>query len=172
VRIHKRHIVPMSALAGVSHNLDLLCRPASRSGAGFPLCGWEIPAVLNATGAVLDLGRSRRIASHIQTLALTARDGGCSFPGCDRAPQWCERHHIREWVDGGETNLGNLTLLCRYHHHNFAGRGWTCRINGDRIPEWTPPGWIDRTQTPLINTRIRGSLTARRHSRSRHPNRS
>jgi hypothetical protein len=85
-----------------------------------------IPAVLNASGAVLDLGRSRRIASHTQTLALTARDGGCSFPGCDRAAQCCERHHITEWVDGGETNLDNLTLLCRYHHHNFATRGWTC----------------------------------------------
>jgi hypothetical protein len=130
-----------------------------------------IPAVLNASGAVLDLGRSRRIASHTQTLALIARDGGCSFPGCDRAAQWCERHHIKEWIDGGETNLDNLTLLCRYHHHNFATRGWTCRINTDGLPEWIPPGWVDRTRTPLINTRIRGTLTARRHARNRHPSR-
>jgi hypothetical protein len=128
-----------------------------------------IPAVLNASGAVLDLGRSRRIATHTQTLALTARDAGCSFPGCDRAAQWCERHHITEWVDGGETNLDNLTLLCRYHHHNFATRGWQCRINGDGIPEWIPPGWVDRTRTPLINTRIRGSLAARKHARHGKP---
>ena len=40
-----------------------------------------IPAVLTASGEVLDLGRSRRIASRSQTLALIARDGGCSFPG-------------------------------------------------------------------------------------------
>jgi Domain of unknown function (DUF222)/HNH endonuclease len=130
-----------------------------------------IPAVLNAAGAVLDLGRSRRIATHTQTLALTARDGGCSFPGCDRAPQWCERHHIQEWIDGGSTDIGNLTLLCRYHHHNFAARGWQCRINTDGLPEWTPPKWIDRTQTPLINTRIRGGLVARKHARNRHPSR-
>ena len=39
-----------------------------------------IPAVLTATGAVLDLGRSRRIASRPQTMALIARDSGCSFP--------------------------------------------------------------------------------------------
>ena len=128
--------------------------------------------MLNASGAVLDLGRSRRIATHHQTLALTARDGGCSFPGCDRAAQWCERHHIKEWVDGGATDLDNLTLLCRYHHHNFATRGWQCRINGDRLPEWIPPSWTDRTRTPLINTRIRGSLTAPKHARSRHPSRS
>jgi hypothetical protein len=37
-------------------------------------------------GAVLDLFRTRRIASPAQTLALIARDGGCSFPGCDVAP--------------------------------------------------------------------------------------
>ena len=54
-----------------------------------------IPAVLTASGAVLDLGRSRRIASRPQTLALIARDGGCSFPGCAHPPQYCERHHIR-----------------------------------------------------------------------------
>jgi hypothetical protein len=131
-----------------------------------------IPAVLNSAGAVLDVGRSRRIASHTQTLALIARDGGCSFPGCDRAGQWCERHHIREWVDGGATDLDNLTLLCRYHHHNFATSGWTCRINTDGLPEWTPPTWADRTRTPLINTRIRGTLAARKHARNRHPSRS
>ena len=124
-----------------------------------------IPAVLNASGKVLDLGRSRRIASPNQTLALTARDSGCSFPGCDRAAQWCERHHIREWVDGGETNLNNLTLLCRYHHHNFASRGWHCRINTDGLPAWTPPAWVDRTRTPIINTRIQSGLTARKHAR-------
>ena len=88
-----------------------------------------IPAVLTRTGAVLDLGRTRRIASPSQTLALYARDAGCSFPGCDRAPEWCERHHIIPWIEGGETNLNNLTLLCRYHHHNFTSRGWTGQIN-------------------------------------------
>jgi hypothetical protein len=76
---------------------------------------------------------------------------------------------VLEWVDGGETTLQNLTLLCRYHHHNFAARGWTCRINTDGLPEWIPPAWIDRTQTPLINTRIQGGLTARKHTRRGEP---
>ena len=68
-----------------------------------------IPTVLTTSGAVLDLGRSRRIASRTQTIALIARDGGCSFPGCDHPPEWCERHHIVEWVDGGETSLDKVT---------------------------------------------------------------
>lgn len=122
-----------------------------------------VPTVMTRTGTVLDLGRTRRIASRSQTYALIARDGGCSFPGCDRAPEWCERHHIREWIDGGETNLDNLTLLCRYHHHNFAARGWTCAINADGLPEWRPPKSVDRTQRPLLNCRITAQLAAHRH---------
>jgi HNH endonuclease len=107
-----------------------------------------IPALLNSSGAVLDLGRTRRIASRTQTLALTARDRGCSFPGCTHPPHYCERHHIQAWIDDGPTDLNNLTLLCRYHHHNFATRGWTCHMTPDGIPEWTPPRWVDPQQTP------------------------
>ena len=113
-----------------------------------------IPTVLTPTGAVLDVGRTRRVATPTQTMALIARDAGCSFPGCAHPPEFCERHHIIGWADGGNTNLNNLTLLCRYHHHNFLSRGWTCHLNTDGLPEWTPPRWLDRTQQPLINTRI------------------
>ena len=101
-----------------------------------------VPVVLAKGGEVLEVGRTRRIASPSQTLALAARDGGCSFPGCDRAPDLCERHHIVAWADGGLTNLNNLTLLCRYHHHNFASRGWMCLMI-DGLPAWVPPRWVD-----------------------------
>ena len=120
-----------------------------------------IPTVLNASGAVLDLGRTRRLASPSQTLALTVRDGGCSFPGCTHPPEFCERHHIVGWVDGGKTDLDNLTLLCGYHHRHFAERGWRCRINPDRLPEWIPPRWVDPEQKPLLNLRIRAQLLTR-----------
>ena len=108
----------------------------------------------NAKGAVLDLWRTRRIATPAQTLALIARDAGCSFPGCQVAPQWCERHHVIAWWHGGDTNMGNLTLVCSYHHHQFAQRGWQCRINTDGLPVWIPPTWIDRRQRPILNARI------------------
>ena len=39
-----------------------------------------LPAVLDSRGAVLHLGRARRIASPAQRHALAARDRGCSFP--------------------------------------------------------------------------------------------
>ena len=93
------------------------------------------------------MGRTRRLATPGQTVALIARDSGCSFPGCDRPPEWCERHHVVAWVDGGPTDVDNITLVCAYHHHNFAGRGWTCRIV-DGLPAWTPPRWVDPSSDP------------------------
>ena len=111
------------------------------------------PTVVGSTGVVLQVGRTRRLATPGQTVALIARDGGCSFPGCDRPPEWCERHHILEWAQGGRTDLDNLTLLCAYHHHNFAARGWTCLMI-DGLPAWTPPRWVDPEQRPLRHARI------------------
>jgi hypothetical protein len=54
-----------------------------------------IPAALTASGAVQDLGRTRRIAGRSPTLALIARDRGCSFPGHAHPHQDCERHPVR-----------------------------------------------------------------------------
>lgn len=115
-----------------------------------------IPVVLNQSGLLLEMGRSRRVATKNQTLALIARDGGCSFPGCAHPPEWCDRHHIKEWISGGATSVSNLTLLCRYHHGNFVSHGWTCRMNAGGLPEWIPPRWLDREQRPLVNQRISG----------------
>lgn len=112
------------------------------------------PVVLTQHGVLLDMGRSRRIANKHQTIALIARDGGCSFPGCDHPPEFCERHHILPWQDNGATEVRNLTLLCAYHHHNFLNRGWQVSLNADGLPEWLPPRWINPDQSPRINNRI------------------
>ena len=45
------------------------------------------------------------------------------------------------------------TVLDAYHHHNFAARGWTCRMI-DGLPAWIPPRWVDREQRPLRHARI------------------
>jgi Domain of unknown function (DUF222)/HNH endonuclease len=110
------------------------------------------PTIIDRNGVPLALGRTRRIATRGQTMALIAREGGCSFPGCDHPPQWCDRHHIIDWIDGGPTDLDNLTLVCRYHHTHFMQKGWTCRINADGLPEWIPPRWIDPTSDPNSRT--------------------
>jgi hypothetical protein len=64
----------------------------------------------------LEVGRATRVVSPAQRTALTVRDGGCRYPGCDRPPAWCEAHHLRHWLHGGATDLGNLVLLCWTHH--------------------------------------------------------
>jgi Domain of unknown function (DUF222) len=119
------------------------------------------PIILDRRGVPLALGRTQRLASKGQTMALTARDGGCSFPGCTHPPQWCDRHHIVDWILGGNTDLNNLTLLCKYHHTHFLQKGWTCRINPDGLPEWTPPKWVDPEQQAHTNTRIQHLNTQR-----------
>lgn len=71
--------------------------------------------IKDESGDVLRLGRSKRLASRRQRMALSARDVGCQFPGC-LARRGCEAHHIRPWSQGGATDLDNLILLCRSHH--------------------------------------------------------
>ena len=110
-----------------------------------------IPAVLNDAGGILAYGRTRRLATRAQRLALPARDRGCSFPGCDRPPTWCQAHHITPWQHGGHTDVDCLTLLCGHHHREFDKQGWTCLML-DGIPHWKPPTWLDPTQTPRRNT--------------------
>jgi Domain of unknown function (DUF222)/HNH endonuclease len=109
--------------------------------------------VRDSKGAVLSHGRTKRIATRAQTLALISRDRGCSFPGCDKPPEWCQRHHIVAWADGGETNLDNLTLVCNSHHRYFEAAGWSCQLSNG-LPAWTPPAWIDPERKPRYNQRI------------------
>ncbi|GAB3929542.1 HNH endonuclease [Microlunatus endophyticus] len=106
------------------------------------------------TREVLSLGRTRRLASYAQTLALAARDGGCTFPGCDKSPKWCQRHHIVDWANGGPTDLPNLALLCGFHHARFARHGWSAEYQAGRV-WWRPPKIIDPEQKPILNIRHR-----------------
>jgi hypothetical protein len=97
-----------------------------------------------AKGAVLDLYRSRRIATLAQTLALIARDGGCSFPACDVRPEWCERHHIIAWYDGGDTNLANLTLIIVQLPSPPVRQTWLAVPDQHRRPPGVDPTQIKR----------------------------
>lgn len=75
-----------------------------------------IGAALDRFGDVLVLGRTKRLASSRQRLALSVRDLGlCQFPGCGRRRR-LEAHHRQPWSEGGPTDLDNLVLLCRSHH--------------------------------------------------------
>jgi hypothetical protein len=110
-----------------------------------------LPAVLDGAGQVLDLGRQRRLFTGPLRRALVLRDRGCAFPGCDRPPRWADGHHITHWTDGGETNLTNAVLLCRYHHRVIHHSDWQVQLAADGIPEFLPPAWLDPAQHPRRN---------------------
>lgn len=91
----------------------------------------------------LYLGRSRRIASADQRLALFAAERGCTFPGCDVPADKCEVHHIHEWATGGRTDIDALTLTCA-PNHKLVGKGWNTRKLPNHRTAWTPPAHFDR----------------------------
>jgi hypothetical protein len=94
---------------------------------------------------------TQRCFSEQQRLVLTARDKGCTFPGCDRPPGWTQAHHVIEYAAGGQTRVDNGTLLCGHHHRSFEAAGWAVHIR-DGSAWWTPPRWIDADRTPIRNT--------------------
>ena len=75
-----------------------------------------IPVVLGSAGEVLDVGRAARLFTRGQRRALTHRDGGCTWPGCDAPASWARAHHVVHWADGGRSDLDNAALLCQRHH--------------------------------------------------------
>ena len=112
-----------------------------------------IPMILGAKSEVLDVGRaSRTFPAHIRR-AITARDRGCAWPGCDRPPDWCDGHHIEFWRrDFGNTSYDNGCLLCPHHHTEIHKREWVIRMASDGMPEFIPPRWLDPMQRPRRNT--------------------
>lgn len=115
------------------------------------LCGGtHTPILISSTGQPLDVGRSQRLFTARQRVALAARDGGCRWPGCERAPSWCEAHHIDHWHrGGGDTNVEAGILLCRHHHLLLHDQGWTItRTNDTTLYALTPPSSVDPEQHP------------------------
>jgi hypothetical protein len=98
--------------------------------------------VLGAAGEVLDIGRSTQRWSTAIRRAITIRDGGCVFPGCDRKPAWTDIHHCEHWEHGGRTSVDNGALLCRRHHTFIHKDHWSVAIDHGRpcvrLPDGTP----------------------------------
>ena len=86
--------------------------------------------LLDSESAVIDVGRSKRVVSEPARRALTARDGHCRWPGCDRPASWSAAHHVVHWVHGGTTDLDNLILLCHRHHWMVHEGNWQI-VRGD-----------------------------------------
>lgn len=96
----------------------------------------------NERGEPLDVGRKTRSIPPAIRRALKSRDNGCRFPGCTHQ-RYVDAHHVRHWVHGGETKLGNLVTLCRFHHRYVHEENITVQIQPDGTWRFlTPDGSV------------------------------
>lgn len=99
-----------------------------------------IPVVLGGPSEPLDVGREVRLVTGGLRVAVLLRDGGCTFPGCDRPPGFCEVHHVTPWWTGGDTSLINSALLCTRHHHTVHRRGYLATVSSTGVTWHLIPG--------------------------------
>ena len=92
-----------------------------------------ISQALAATHAQpLAVGRSMRLATTYQRIALAVRDGGCLL--CHRPPAECQTHHVVDWAHGGRTDLDHMVLLCWAHHRQVDLNRWKITRTTDPSP--------------------------------------
>ncbi|WP_400996742.1 DUF222 domain-containing protein [Agromyces sp. GXQ0307] len=143
---------------GLGHaRVDGLDQPISASTARRMAADAEIiPAVLGSESVPLDLGRSARLFTRAQRLALAERDGGCAC--CGQNITYVDAHHIRWWErDAGPTDLSNGVMLCSFCHHRIHREGWAIRANRSEV--WfIPPPDVDPARTPRLGGRARFAL--------------
>lgn len=106
---------------------------------------------------VLDIGRTERLATAKQRLAvLIQQNFRCANHGCTNTH--LEIHHIISWLDGGPTDMANLTGLCVGCHRLTHTRLLTCRRqrNGTLV-------FTTRDGTPIQDRRRYALNNLQRH---------
>ncbi|NIL86609.1 hypothetical protein RhoFasGS6_04015 [Rhodococcus fascians] len=122
--------------------------PISRFLAELVTCDADLtPVIVDHHGVPLALGRTTRLASDDQRIALTIRDTCCVM--CGRPAQWCQAHHIRFWEHGGPTDIDNLALVCGECHRLVHHGDWQLIMGDDGHPYAIPPESVDPRQQPL-----------------------
>jgi hypothetical protein len=105
--------------------------------------------VEDSAGDVLGVGRIRREPPAWMLRQLRYRDRECRFPGCG-ARRFAEAHHIVWWRHGGRTELGNLVLICSFHHRLVHELGWRIRRKpGGEVGWFRPDGTPHRAGPSL-----------------------
>jgi hypothetical protein len=118
-------------------------------------CDSIVECAVSDHASTLGVGRRTRLIPGWLRRQLRHRDGGCRFPGCGRKT-WVHGHHIQHWADGGPTDLGNLVLLCGYHHRFLHEHGWDIQDGPDRTPMFTrPDGREYPPERPRLDPRLR-----------------
>lgn len=110
--------------------------------------------LMSGQAKTVAVATEKRFANAKQLAIITARDQGCTFPGCDSPPGWCDAHHIVPWADEGVTDVNNLTLACGMHHHLIDHSDWYAVMLKDGRPAWIPPSSVDPARRPVLHARF------------------
>jgi hypothetical protein len=109
-----------------------------------------ILVLLSKTKGITAYSSTQRLFTEQQRLAMLARDGGCSYWGCDAPPAWTQAHHVHDYQHTRRTSVDDGGLVCTGNHSTFEAMGWTSTMLNGR-PHWVPPDWIDPEQRPRRN---------------------
>lgn len=138
-------VIPLSDVSSLHHGDGDELTLRLTNGATIS-CAEYVASALEAAGhAVLvdpmrgpvNAYRTRRFANDKQRVMALAENPTCAWPGCNRAGEECQFHHMDAWERGGETNAENLVTMCAYHNgvndddpNAPPRRGRMERING------------------------------------------
>jgi hypothetical protein len=122
-------------------------------------------AAVDATSAVIDLGRTVRSFTPTQRRAITIQYPHCVFPGCTIPAPGCQMHHLDWWDHHGPTDVGNGIPLCRHHHHLPHELGW----HVERDPHTGTITWYRPDSTHAGTTEPREPPPPVRVTRARVP---
>ncbi|WP_249043281.1 DUF222 domain-containing protein [Prauserella muralis] len=92
--------------------------PLARQIMADPHSVWRKVTTDPASGAVLDVGRTRYRPPAALADFARVRDRECRAPGCHRPAHHCDLDHNHEWHHNGRTAACNLCCLCEHHHHH------------------------------------------------------
>ena len=126
--------------------------------------------LMNQTRAIEAYSTTQRIFTEQQRLAIIARDGHCTLPGCHAPPAFCHIDHVTDWATTGRTCVDDGHLVCTFEHRNRKDHGWTVTmIDGQPALDRTrlDPATRGRTDPPAAASTAYRLRTGRAHVRKR-----
>lgn len=123
-------------------------------------CDGDVEVMVeDGDGNTLYMGRRSRLVRGALRRAVKARDGNCRFSGCTRRGR-TETHHAVHWTSGGSTNIDNVLLLCRFHHHAVHEGGWHVLADPTSRFQFRSPDGHTLSASPPLHTGRRETVDA------------
>jgi hypothetical protein len=113
------------------------------------LCDCFVHSAVYEENTIVNYGRAVKDPPPELARYIVVRDQHCRWKSCDRPASWCHLHHVEWWHrDKGQTNDGNLVLLCARHHGRLHRKGWSAKLKRDGTLVVTNPSGETWTTSP------------------------